>query len=360
MPKERILAVSEAIREATDKCMEDDGRVFVMGEGVADPKAIFGTTAGLIQKYGPERVVEMPVSENGLTGVAIGAAISGRRCVLIHQRLDFALLSLEQIFNNAAKTHYVTAGHHTVPLVIRMIIGRGWGQGPEHSQSMEIIFAQCPGLKVVMPSTPHQAKGLLIAAIEDDNPVIFLEHRWVHYAKGHVPEKKYTETLSGPIQARKGKDVTIVANAYGLFEALAAADALSNVGIEVDLFDLSVLRPLNVAPIIRSVKRTGRLITMDTGWKTFGIGAEISAQITEKCFKDLKSPPIRLGLSDHPTPSSRALVKNFYPHSGMIIEKLLQLMPDAKTKLLLAQKSILEKRGKTKNDVPNPQFQGPF
>ena len=360
MPDDRILSVSQAIAEATDVCLERDERVFVIGEGVTDPKAIFGTTAGLVQKFGSDRVIEMPVAENGLTGVAIGAALLGRRPILVHQRVEFALLSLEQLFNNAAKTHYVTGGRHRVPLVVRLIIGRGWGQGPEHSQSAEVIFAHFPGLKVVMPSTPRQAKGLLIAAIEDDNPVVFIEHRWVHYATGHVPEGHYTEPLSGPVRVREGKDVTLVATAYGLFETLQAADALAESGISAEVFDMRVLRPLDVGPIVDSVRRTRRLMIVDTGWRTYGPGAEIASRIAESCFNDLAAPPARLALADHPTPSSRALVGNFYPHAGMIIDRLEAMMPDTAERLAPAREILAAARAETMIDVPNPQFRGPF
>jgi acetoin:2,6-dichlorophenolindophenol oxidoreductase subunit beta len=360
MPDNRVLTVAQAICEATDICLERDEHVFVIGEGVTDPKAIFGTVTGLAEKYGPDRIVEMPVAENGLTGVAIGAAMLGRRPILVHQRVDFALLSLEQLFNNAAKTHYVTGGRHRVPLVVRMVIGRGWGQGPEHSQSMEAVFAHIPGLKVVMPSTPRQAKGLLIAAIEDDNPVVFIEHRWVHYATGHVPEGHYLAPLSGPAMVRAGRDLTLVATAYGLFEALQAADALAESGIEAEVFDMQVLRPLDVEPIAESVRRTGRLMVVDTGWRTYGPGAEIAARITESCFAHLKAPPVRLGLPDHPTPSSRALVENYYPHAGMIVERLGAMMPDALARLAPVRETLAAARAKTMIDVPNPLFRGPF
>ena len=181
-----------AIREALDQSMQEDANIFIIGEGVPDPKGIFGTTSGLREKYGEKRVLDMPVSENALTGVCIGAALTGLRPVLMHQRVDFSLLSMDQIINNAAKWHYMFGGQLKVPLVIRMIIGRGWGQGAQHSQNLQALFSHIPGLKVVMPSTAYDAKGLLISSIKDNNPVIFLEHRWLHNISGFVPEESYT------------------------------------------------------------------------------------------------------------------------------------------------------------------------
>jgi pyruvate dehydrogenase E1 component beta subunit len=287
--------------------MEADSSVFVMGEGVTDPKAIFGTTAGLAARFGKSRVLEMPVAENGFTGAAIGAALMGRRPLVIHQRVEFALLAFEQLANNAAKTHYVSAGKHRVPLVVRLIVGRGWGQGPAHSQSLEALFAYVPGLKVVMPATPADCKGLLLGAIADHNPVIFIEHRWVHYGRGLVPTAPVALPLDGPKRLRAGDAVTLVATSYMTLEALQAAEALARHGCAVDLIDLRVVAPLNLDLVYESVARTGRLVTVDTGFTGFGIGAEIAARVTERCFSALKAAPVRLGLASHPTPSARSL-----------------------------------------------------
>jgi pyruvate dehydrogenase E1 component beta subunit len=356
---ERLINGAEAIREGMDQCMAADDRVFLMGEGAADPKGIFGTTAGLVQKYGTDRVIEMPVAENGLTGIAIGAALMGRRPVMVHQRVDFALLALEQIFNNAAKTHYVTGGKHRVPLVIRMIIGRGWGQGPEHSQSLESVFAHFPGLKVVLPSTAQDAKGMLVAAIRDDNPVVMLEHRWTHYAIGNVPEALYETPLTGPAHVREGSDVTIVATSYMTYEAREAADAMARAGVTADVFDMRVLRPLDITPVVEAVQRTGRLIVGDVGWKLFGAGAEIITSVVEQAFHDMKAPPVRLGLPDHPTPSTRSLVPDFYPYSGDIVARTADIT-GAHDRLAPVMAALAEARAQRPIDVPNPDFKGPF
>ncbi len=360
MAEARIISVAQALQEATDLAMARDPRVYLMGEGVADPKGIFGTTSGLLAKYGRERVIEMPISENGMTGVAIGSAIGGQRPIMVHQRVDFALLSLEQLFNNAAKTHYVSNGYHKVPMVVRMIVGRGWGQGPAHSQSLETLFAYIPGLKLVMPATAFEAKGLLLAAVEDDNPVIFLEHRWVHYSTGHVPQEWYKIPLEGSRIARLGQDLTIVATSYMLFEALLAAKYLAEAGIEAEVIDLMIARPLNMAPILDSLAKTGRLMTVDTGFVTHGLGAEIVARAVERGSSSLRAAPARLGLPDHPTPSSRELVRRYYPVSLDILDKAAAMAGLSEERLAPVRACLSIERDKVPFDVPYPAFRGPF
>ncbi len=360
MPEHRIINTAQAILEAQDQAMAADPSVFIMGEGAADPKGIFGTTSGLAEKYGKDRVIEMPLSENGFTGLAIGAAMMGQRPIVIHQRVEFALLALEQMAGTAAKAHYVSNGGHRVPLVVRLIVGRGWGQGPQHSQSLEALFAQIPGLKVVLPTTAADAKGMLLAAIEDDNPVVFLEHRWVHYAVEHVPIDGVPAPLDGPKRIAEGDDVTILASSYMTLEAIRAAEALSKEGVSVDLFDLRVARPLNLSAVIASVKRTGRLLTVDTGWRTFGLGAEISAQVVEACFEHLKAAPRRIGLPGHPTPSSRALAKAYYPTSGDIAAVAGDLAGLGPAQTASLRQTLDAERSDVPFDIPHPSFKGPF
>ncbi|MSP81046.1 MAG: alpha-ketoacid dehydrogenase subunit beta, partial [Rhodospirillales bacterium] len=300
--QERIITLADAIREGITEAFARDDRTFLFAQGVADPSAMWGTLKGVGNRFGEDRVIEMPVAENGAVGIAVGAALNGQRPVISFHRAEFALLALEQIVNNAAKSHYISNGQHKVPLVIRMVIGRGWGQGPEHSQSLEPVFSYFPGLKVVMPAFAADAKGMLIAAIEDDNPVIFIEHRFVHYATGHVPEGYYSNALDGPRVVRDGDDVTIVAASHAVLEAIRAADQLREIGLRAEVIDLRVMRPLNMAPIQASVKKTGRLITVDTGFVMYGIGAEIVANVVTQNLSALRAPPVRLGLPDHPTP----------------------------------------------------------
>lgn len=360
MPDKRLITAAVALREALDLCLERDPSVYVMGEGIADPKGIFGTTAGLVDKYGTERVIEMPIAENGLTAIAIGSAMMGMRPVMVHQRADFALLAVEQLFDNAAKSHYVSRGAHKVPLVVRMIIGRGWGQGPAHSQSLENLFAAVPGLKVVMPTSAADCKGMLIAAIEDDNPVLFLEHRWFHNVTEDVPAGYYTRPLDGPRVVVEGSDVTIVATSYMVYEARRAALMLREIGVSAEVFDLRVLRPLKLDAIAESVRRTGRLITVDTGFRTLNMGAEVVAEMSEAAFGAFKAAPQRLGLPEHPTPSSRSLADRYYVNSRHIIEAVARSLGLSEAKVAPVLAKLDEELARFPVDVPDPAFRGPF
>ncbi len=349
---QRILTYSQAVREALEQSMNEDNSIIILGEGVPDPKGIFGTTLGLQQKFGPERVMDMPVSENGMTGVCIGAAITGLRPILVHQRVDFSLLSLDQIINNAAKWYYMFGGQKSVPLVIRMIIGQGWGQGAQHSQQLQAIFTHIPGLKVVMPTTAHDAKGLLISSIKDNNPVIFLEHRWLHNTSSKVPEEIYEIPLGKGRVIREGKDCTIVACSYMTLEALRAADFLKEKGISVEVIDLRTLKPLDDDLIFASVAKTGRMIVADSGHYTGGFAGEIIARVSEKLFSHLKAPPSRITVPDFPSPSTPALTKYYYPRYNDIVIKVMEM---------LGKKDNLTFPTETEPlDVPDASFTGPF
>lgn len=298
---DRILTSAQAINEALAIMGERDKNILLMGQGIDDKGAFYGTTAGLRPIYG-DRLIETPVSENAMVGVAVGLAISGKRPVIQFHRVEFALLAMEQIINNAAKMHYISNGQHKCPLVIRMIVGRGWGNGSEHTQSLESIFAHIPGLKVLMPTFPCDYKGCLISAIEDNNPVIILENRWTHYVKGNVAEGYYKQQIDKPLPHKMGNKCTIVANGTNLLHILNTPDA--------DIFDMRVLRPLNCEAIIESVRKTRNLIVYDTGHITYGIGAEIIARCVEaRAVFSVK----RYGLPDHPIPSSRGYLPAIYP-----------------------------------------------
>lgn len=351
----RELKYSQAIREALDLCLANDPRVYVMGLGVPDPKGTFGTTLGLEQRYGSTRVLDMPTSEAGMTGVAIGSALIGLRPVMVHQRLDFALLALDQIVNQAAKWHYMFGGQVRVPLVIRLIVGRGWGQGPQHSQSLQAWFAHVPGLKVVMPTTAQDAKGLLIASIEDDNPVLFLEHRWLHNITGHVPEGMYRVPLGQARVAREGKDLTFVTLSYMTLEALRAAESLAGEGIDAEVIDLRSVRPWDAACVLRSVRKTGRMVVGDTSWKTCGFSAEVVAHVTEEAMGSLKAPPARVSLPDCPTPTSPVLARPYYPRAVHLVTTARRLLGLPET-----CENALESESATPPDVPDPSFKGPF
>lgn len=347
---------TQAIREAIDECMAKDPSVYVMGLGVPDPKGIFGTTAGLQAKYGDGRVFDTPTSENGMTGVAIGSAIMGMRPILVHQRLDFALLSIEQIVNQAAKWRFMFGGQSPVPIVIRMMVGRGWGQGPQHSQSLQSWFAHVPGLKVVMPSRPHDAKGLLVSSIEDDDPVIFIEHRWLHGVSGPVPDGLYREPLGKARVARSGRDVTLVGISYMTLESLRAADLLAELGVEAEVVDVRTLAPLDEATIVDSVRKTHRVVIADTGWRFAGFGAEIVATITESAFEHLTAPPVRIALPDYPTPTTPGLTAEYYPRAADIAAQALRLLGrEHDARALRAAWPVGDR-----HDVPDPNFTGPF
>ncbi len=350
----RELGFFQAIREALDLCLARDPAVYVMGLGVPDPKGVFGTTLGLAQKHGAARVLDMPTAENAMTGVAIGSALVGMRPVMVHQRLDFALLAIEQIVNQAAKWHYMFGGKTRVPLVIRMIIGRGWGQGPQHSQGLHGWFAHVPGLKVVAPTSPHDAKGLLIAAIEDDNPVIFIEHRWLHSMAGPVPEGIYRVPIGRAKVAREGRDLSIVASSYATLEALRAAEILEGDGISAEVIDLRTLRPLDEESILHSVRKTGRVIAVDLGWRNVGMAAEILACVSEHALRQLTDSPVRITFPDAPTPTAPALANHYYPRATHIVAAARQMLGRNPNGL------ELHLPGSTPLDVPDLNFTGPF
>ncbi|WP_221029990.1 alpha-ketoacid dehydrogenase subunit beta [Actomonas aquatica] len=354
MTPPREISYAAAIREAFATCLARDPSVVLMGLGVSDPKGFFGTTINLHLEFGEDRVMDMPCAEAGMTGVALGAAVNGMRPVINHQRLDFALLSMDQLCTQAAKWRYMFGGKERVPLVMRAIIGRGWGQGPQHSQSLQSWFAHIPGLKVVMPATPHDAKGMLIAAIEDDDPVVFLEHRWLHHLTGPVPEGHYTVPLGPTRTARSGDKVTIAAMSYMVIEALEAADRLAAEGIEAEVIDVRCLRPLDRESLIQSIWRTGRLVVADGAWASAGMSAELIASISESAFGALKAAPKRVCLPDCPTPTSPSLAADYYPRAGHIaaaVREVLDLPPNDADLLVPAGVEL---------DKPNPAFTGPF
>lgn len=356
----RQLSFVEAIREGLDLALEQDPSVLLIGEGVPDPKAIFTSTAGLQQKYGSQRVFDMPLAENGLTGVCIGAAISGMRPVMIHQRIDFAMLAMDQIVNNAAKWHYMFDGKACVPLVIRMIVGRGWGQGPQHSQSLQAMFASVPGLKVVMPTTAADAKGMMLAAIEDNNPVVFVEHRWLHHVTDHVPEGVYRTPIGKARVLHEGSEVTIAAFSYMSLESLLAAKALQeHMNISVDLLDMRSVRPMDVPAVLNSVEKTGRLVVADTAFKTGSVAGELVSQVVEQGFCCLKKAPVRIASPDHPVPTSPFMAADYYPGPSQIAEAVIDLVGAPRyTQGYQALCEALVRRNR--HDVPNRDFSGPF
>jgi len=309
----RRITYAEAVREGIAQAMELDPSVYVMGQGVDDPSGMFGATRGLHTQFGPERAFDTPLAETALTGVAVGSALGGMRPVYCHNRPDFLFLALDQIANHAAKWSYMFGGAACVPLVIWSCIGRGWGSAAQHSQALQGIFMHIPGLRLIMPSTCFDAKGLMIAAIKDNNPVVIMEHRLNFRQKGVVPEGMYTVPIGKGVVRRPGKDVTIVAVSHLVSDAYEAAQELSaEEGIDAEVIDPRTLRPLDEELILESVAKTGRLVVADTGWKTGGVTAEIAAMVAEKGFSLLKAPIARVACPDLPTPAGYTLENAFY------------------------------------------------
>ena len=307
----RVLSYTEALHEALSLALELDPKVLVLGQGVNDPKGMFGVTTGLHEKFGKDRVFDTPLSEEGMTGICTGASMNGLRPVYMHNRPDFLLLAFNQIVGHASKIHYMDNGETNVPLVIWSAIGRGWGSGSQHSQAIQGLLLGVPGLKIVMPSTPHDAKGLMLSAIADNNPVLIFEHRWSMRNKGVVPEGAYKISLGKGIYRRKGNDLTIVGTSHILELAIKAVDELE--GITADVIDLRTIKPLDEKIIIDSLQKTGRILIVDTGWEMGGVCAEIGCMVAEKGFSFLKGPVRRLGLSDIPSPAGFTLEQYYYP-----------------------------------------------
>ncbi len=321
----RIITYREALREAQIQALERDPNVFLMGEGVDDSGGVFGSTLDLHKKFG-ERVFDTPIAENALTGFAVGAALCGMRPILVHMRMDFMPLSFDQILNHAAKLCYMSGGKTPVPMVIRAIIGKGWGSSAQHSQALHAMFIHMPGLKVVMPASPYDAKGLLLSSIADNNPVIFIEHRWLYDLKGYVPNEEYLIPIGKGSVRRKGKDATILAFSLMAVEALKAAERLSQGGIEVEIIDPRSLNPFDEEILISSVKKTGRLVIADLGWRKGGMAEMILGRIHNKIRHFLKSDVQTITLPDAPTPNSHVLEEAFYKDSKDIIKAVKEIL----------------------------------
>ena len=347
---------SHLVNAALRKAMQIDESVLCYGLGLNDSGRIFGTTSGLVEEFGRDRVFDMPTAENGMTGVGIGLAINGFRPVLTHCRLDFMLLAMDQIINGAAKWNSLFAGTMPVPITFRAIIGRGWGQGPTHCQSLQSCFAQIPGLKVVMPSLAEDVYGLLLSSIFDNNPVIFIEHRWLHNISVNINDNPYQFIPLG--KARKviaGSDVTIVSMSYMTVEALHAVNFLKNEGINCELIDLRTVKPIDWDAIYTSVRKTGKLLVLDTGFEFCSIASEVIAKVTMDCFKDLTSPPRRLTMPDYPALTSASLSVPTYTYSDDIAQAVCEILGSE-----ISIESLRQERDKYPRDVPGNWFGGPF
>jgi pyruvate dehydrogenase E1 component beta subunit len=310
---------SDAIRQALDQEMERDAAVFLMGEDIGAYGGAFGITRGLIEKYGPDRVRETPISENGFAGVAVGAAMTGLRPVVEIMFMDFILLAADQIINHAAKLHYIYDGRVNVPLVIRAPAGAGRGYGASHSQNLESLFMSVAGLKIVVPATPADAKGLLISAIRDPNPVLFIEPKALYGVKGEVPAECYATPLGVARTAREGGDLTLIAYGAGVPLALQAARELAEGGLETEVLDLRTLKPMDRAAVASAARKTGRCIVIEEGPRTCGIGAEVAAVIGEEAFGALKAPVQRVAAKDAPIPSAPTLERAVMPSVAEVL-----------------------------------------
>ncbi len=350
----RQLSYAQALLEAQSQLLESSSDVVIMGLGVAAKTGVFGSTTGLAERFGPSRVIDLPAAENGMTGIAVGMAASGLRPIMIHHRVDFAVLSMEPIVNQAAKWHYMYGGTQTCPLTVRMLIGRGWGQGPQHSQSLQAWFAHVPGLKVVMPTTPADAKGLLVAAVLDPAPVIILEHRWLYDIVGPVEQELKPATIGESLVVRPGEDVTLVGCSYMTLECLRAAEVLADNGIQAEVIDLRTIAPLDFETIRESVDRTGRLVVIDSGHLEFGVTAEILARTVESGVV-LKSPPVRLGLPQAPTPTTAALADGYYPRAIDVLQAVTRQLGLGSNPAWLTDPDAGSPR-----DQPNRNFTGPY
>ena len=317
----RELTYSQAIQEALSIAMERDERVFLMGEDIGVYGGAFQVTGDLVHKFGEERVMDTPISELAGAGVAVGAALLGRRPVYEFQFSDFSALAMEQIVNQAAKIRYMLGGKTSVPLVMRFPSGSGTGAAAQHSQSLEAWFAHVPGLKVVQPSSPHDVKGMLLAAIEDPDPVMFFEHKLLYKMKGPVPEGYYTEPLHEARVRRTGEDVSVVASSIMVHKAMEAAEQLAAEGISVEVIDLRSLRPMDYSSVIDSVCKTTRLICVYEGTRQLGIGTEVAAAVAQsKAFDRLDAPIVRLGGADCPLPYNPDLERAAVPQVPDIVQ----------------------------------------
>jgi len=318
----RKISYAGAVNEALAQQMRLDPSIFVYGIGVPDHKRIFGTLNGLLEEFGTERCFDTPLCEDTMTGFGVGAAVSGMRPVHVHIRVDFLLLAMNQLVNMASTMAYGSGGKLQVPMVIRAIVGRGWGQGYQHSKSLHSFFAHVPGLKVVLPTTPYDAKGLMTAALQENSPTVFIEHRWLHWAEEEVPESSYTVPIGKARILREGTDLTIVTASWMAVESLRAAEVLSRRGISIEVVDLRTISPLDEATIAASVAKTGYCLAADGDWVPYGLASEISAVVSEQCFGQLKAPVARIGFAFTPCPTVRCLEDEFYPNFGRIVRKV--------------------------------------
>ncbi|MDQ3068436.1 MAG: alpha-ketoacid dehydrogenase subunit beta [Acidobacteriota bacterium] len=323
----RQIKYSQALSEGLVQAMEQDPSIFITGIAVDYPSGIFGSTVEAHKRFGKARVFDAPAMENALTGVLIGAAAVGKRPVIVHPRVDFMFLSFDMLLQLSAKWRHMYGGNAGMaPVVVRAVIGRGWGQGSTHSQSVQAPLAHFPGLTVVMPAFPADAKGLMLSALRHTGPVVILEHRSLYDTVGDVPEDAVPVPLGKAAVVRKGTDITIVGTSYMSLEAMHAAEELEKNGVSAEVVDLRSIRPLDEETILTSLKKTGRLIAADTSWELCGVASEVAALAAEKGFQYLKGPVRRIALADCPAPVSQTLEKAFYPSANTIAKAAMLML----------------------------------
>jgi pyruvate/2-oxoglutarate/acetoin dehydrogenase E1 component len=320
------LTFVETLRMTLKEEMERDSSLMLIGEDIGRYGGIFGVTKGLLETFGPLRVRSTPISESAIIGSALGAAMTGIRTVAEIMYIDFTTCAMDQIVNQVAKMRYMSGGKAKIPLVIRTQGGGGRGNAAQHSQSLEALFLHIPGLKIVMPSTPYDARGLLKTAIRDDNPVMFIEHKLLYATKGFVPEDGYLIPFGQADIKRKGKDVTVIAVSYMVKKSLKAADQLAEENIEAEVIDLRTLVPLDLRTVLQSVHKTNRVVIVYEGCRRGGIGAEIASQIQEEAFDDLDAPVKRVGSLDVPIPYSEPLENVVIPNEESIIKAVKEVL----------------------------------
>lgn len=322
----RELSYAKAINEAQRQAMERCDRVVILGQLADTPAGIFGTTSGLVNTFGPDRVQDFPVAENLMTATAMGASLVGLRPVIVHQRLDFMIYSLDAIVNWLSLWRFKSNGKSNMPVTIRAIVGKGWGQGPQHSKSLHAWFAHLPGIRVAVPATPYDAKGLLLESILGECPSIFIEGRSLFSMTGDVPETPYRVRFGEATLRRPGRDVTVVAIGTMAPQAVRAATELGKEGIDVQVIDLRTLSPWDKDTVLDAVSGTRRLLVADPGWQSFGAAAEIVASVTERLNGGLAAPPARVTLPDSHTPMSSALEQEYYPRDEHLMQTIRRMV----------------------------------
>jgi len=337
----RTLTYAQAMREGFAQLLASDPRVFVIGQGVWSPWYAGSSLQDMEKEFGRDRVIDSPVSENATTAAAIGAALAGMRPIVFHPRMDFMLLAVDPIVNQAANWSYIFWGQANVPLVIRAAINRGGEQGAQHSQALQAMFMHIPGLKVVMPATPYDAKGLLIAAVNDGNPVMYIDDRWLYGESGEVPEEMYKVPIGLAAIRRTGSDVTIVATSHMNVRAMQAAVTLESRGIDAEIIDLRSIKPWDSECIFNSVRKTGRLVVADSAWKTCGVAAEIAATVTGEVFDYLRAPISRVCLPDVPAPTSSPLEQAYYVGANHIVSAVEELLVRKEKALAAHSRSLV-------------------